>query len=296
MQVIVIFLSVAILLSGIYVFGFLQKATQAPSEEETVSPATTNQTAAPSQTYYKSSAGAQTGTPPISAGSATSSGQTVPVNSPYFGKIKFSSASHTTIRISSQFRTDEKISISGWKIKGNNGEITIPQGMELFLFETSAKANIYLSQSDQLHLLSAKVPLGMSLAFRPNKCFGYLRDVYKNLPYAPSKICPAIDRDEICYFSTDCQSAILSLRSCQPINYSTLSLSFDSNCQSYIENYISRNLSYNGCVENYYKDKDFYQKIWYIYVGYDIFCKCSDTLYLYDQQGLLVDQYSYKGY
>jgi len=296
MQVIVIFLSVAILLSGIYVFGFLQKATQAPSEEETVSPTTTNQTAAPSQTYYKSSAGAQTGTPPISAGSATSSGQTVPVNSPYFGKIKFSSASHTTIRISSQFRTDEKISISGWKIKGSNGEITIPQGTELVILADSVKENIYIKQSNQVYLLSAKVPLGLSTAFRPNKCFGYLKDSYKNLPYSPSKICPTISKDDIWRFSTDCQNAILSLRSCRPIDSSTLYLSFDSNCQSYIENYISRYLSYNGCVENYYKDKDFYQKIWYIYVGYDIFCKCPDTLYLYDQQGLLVDQYSYKGY
>jgi len=297
MQVVVIFLSIAILLSALYVLGFPKKTTEAPEGEETVSPATTEETP-PAQTYYKSSAGTQTGNPPISAGSATASEQTIPVTSPYFGKVKFSSASHTTIRLSSQFKTDEKINISGWKIKGADGEITIPQGMELFLSETSAttKENIYLKQSDQAYLLSAKVPFGMSLAFRPNKCFGYLKDSYKNLPYVPSKICPTIDKNEICHFTTECQSAILSLRSCQPINYSTLYLSFNSDCQSYIENYISRNLSYNGCVENYYKDKDFYQKIWYVYVGYDIVCKCNDTLYLYDQQGLLVDQYSYKGY
>ena len=297
MQVIVIFLSIAILLSALYVLGFPKKTEEAPKGEETVSPATTSQ-AAPAKTYYKSTTGTQTGTPPISAGSATASEQSIPVTSPYLGKVKFSSASHTTIRLSAQFKTDEKINISNWKIKGAGGEITITQGTELVFFGTpvSTKENIYIEQSDHVYLLSSKVPFGMSSAFRPNKCFGYLKDSYKNLPYAPSKICPAIDRDAICHFSTDCQNFILRLRNCQAIDYSSLSLSFDSSCQSYIGNYISRNLSYNGCVENYYKDKDFYQKAWYVYVGYDIVCKCNDILYLYDQNGLLVDQYSYKGY
>jgi len=219
--------------------------------------------------------------------------------SPSFGKVKITDASHSLITIQYQLKGTETTDITNWKLKGKNGEFVIPRGVELFIPGSSIpEKDIFLKQSDAVHIYSKKDPFYTNKSFRPNKCFGYLNDYYKtSTGYSFSKICPRINRDEVCYFSKGCQSAVLALESCSPKDYSkNLVVTSDLTCQSYIDNYISRYLNYNGCIENYYKDKDFLKNYWDIYAGYDIVCKCNDTLYLYDQNGFLVDKYEIKVY
>lgn len=218
--------------------------------------------------------------------------------SPYFGKVKVSSVSHSTIVLFSNLGENETIDVTGWKIKGRGGEIIIPQGADIYIPTVSPLQDVFIKKSDQIYIQSSSNPFKSNLAFRPNRCFGYLREAYgSSFPFSYSKICPAINRDEICYFSQNCQNLVTQLQSCNRINYSkNLQILYDSTCQAYIENYISRYLNYDGCIQNYFKDSNFLEKRWYVYAGFDILCKCSDTLYLYDKNGLLIDRYDYKIY
>jgi hypothetical protein len=220
--------------------------------------------------------------------------------SPSFGKVKINSASHQSIILRSQLSSaSERINITGWQIKAQRGKITIPRGIELFAPGTSLLDNdIFIKQSDQITIFSAHNPFNVSKGLRSNKCFGYLKDNYTSWPSslpADSKICPKIDREKIGHLSKSCQDAIFVLEGCKPLDYSRYPQIYsDSSCQDYAQTYTSSYLNYNGCIQNYYKDKDFLKNYWYIYASYDIVCNCNEYMYLYDKSGLLVDKYYYR--
>ena len=220
--------------------------------------------------------------------------------SPYYGKVKVSRASHVSIVLRPQTSiASEKINITGWKIKTSHGEIIIPKGMETFIPGSSpAGSDILVKKSEEITIFSKPNPFNIRIGFKGNKCFGYLKDSYTSWPSslpADSKVCPKINKEEIGYLSKDCQNAIFTLESCKPLDYSKYTRAFtDSNCQSYVENYTAKYLSYNACIQSYFRDANFLKSSWYIYMGYDIVCNCNEYIYLYDRSGLLVDKYSYK--
>lgn len=290
MQPIVIFLVIAIIFSVYFVLGLQKETGELPEGEEgTLKPEAPQ--APIGETYYK--------TPAKPAPQTPTETVTEPTVSPYFEKVKLGNVSHTLIQLSSQLKTDEKINVTGWKIKGRLGEITIPQGVELFIPGSSiGKGDITVENYDKVYLYSGSNPFKTNQTFRSNKCFGYLKDYYDSVPsyLSYSKICPKIDREEIWRFGDECQSAIRRLESCQVPSSISPYVELDPACHSYYDNYISDNLNYDKCIENYSKDENFFKNAWYIFVGYDIVCDCSDTLYLYDRNGLLVHEYSYKRY
>jgi len=298
MQYITIFLIIAVAFAGYYVWKHTQEIGEISEPEEK---AVTSQTSPekisqvmPTRTT-KSTQRPQIEKPSILTEPVPKEEIIQSTTSPYFGKVKIGSISQSSLILNTYLEEGEKINITGWKIKGRKGVITIPKGVELFSPGTfSSNENIVVKKSDKVYLYNDLSPFGVVRGFRANKCFGYLKDYYKNLPFSYSKICPKINCEEIMHFSDTCQDYIKQLQSCRVVDYSSSVLSFDSSCQLFIENYIAENLNYQGCVENYYSDKDFYQKGWYIYPGYSIFCKCTDTLYLYDKDGLLVDKYHYE--
>jgi hypothetical protein len=101
---------------------------------------------------------------------------------------------------------------------------------------------------DYVYLESAKNPFGIAPNFRPNKCFGYLKDYYPSgLPYSISysKICPRIDATAICNLSNKCQDFLFRIQgSCTAIDYtknqSTAAIGFEPACQTFIDNYVSQ--------------------------------------------------------
>ncbi|MDD2697012.1 MAG: hypothetical protein PHE52_02550 [Candidatus Pacebacteria bacterium] len=216
--------------------------------------------------------------------------------SPYFGKLKFSNITQTSIILASYLSDSERIDITGWQIKGSKGTIVIPKGVELYLPSTPfSQTDILVKKNDRVNVLSGTSPLTIR-SFKPNKCFGYLKDYYTSLStFSYSKICPKIDCKDTMYFSAACQTEAQKLQNCLRPTYTTFSsVYFDPSCNEYINNYISENLNYEGCVENYYADKDFYKEGWYVYAGPSLFCRCVDSLYLYDTNGLLVDRFDYE--
>jgi hypothetical protein len=215
-----------------------------------------------------------------------------------FGQIKISGVSSDKVTLRAVLKENEKIDITGWKVVGKGGEFTIPQGIELYPGYFSPNSDIFIKSGEQIYIKSDNSPFWQNNAFLTNKCFGYLASSGSSFPFSTSRICPSIKREEICNFSQACQSAILSLQNCRPVDNSKLSsLTYDSICQTYMENYANKNLNYSGCVGNYLKDDNFFGKIWYIYAGFSPSCKCGeDAIYLYDNNGLLVDKYEYERY
>ena len=223
--------------------------------------------------------------------------------SPYFDKVKISSKSAETssrpylIKLSTQLNEEEEINITGWQIRGNKGVAIITQGIETYLpYSSNPSEDIFIGYSETIYLWGTSSPLGINKSFRPNKCFGYLTDIYDFTPSISfSKKCPSIKLEEISHLGEYCQDFILrKMGGCQAPDYSdNPKIYLDSECTSFISSYVEKHFNYQGCFRNYSKDKDFLNNYWYVYLGHDMVSKLHDTLYLRDQDGLVVDKYLY---
>lgn len=217
--------------------------------------------------------------------------------SPYFSKVKISSVRAETssrsssITLTTSLKEGEEINITGWRIRGKKGGFTIPSGIEKYkpYYNPVPDESIFIDRSGKIYLSGASNPLGRGRNFRINKCFGYLAN-YRDFPTPITKNCPKPTREEISHLSPCCQEFILRLGRCEIPEYSSnFRISRDSECVAYL----NKNLNYGGCYRKYSKDEDFLGKSWHIYMNRDFISKSLDTLYLRDQNGLLVDKYSY---
>lgn len=222
--------------------------------------------------------------------------------SPYFEKIQISnvqsqnSYDHSLIRLD-VYHVNEEINITGWRVEGQKGGFSIPQGIEKYnhLFYSQLPGNdlplkdIFVDYGHTIYLSSALNPLGRYKNFRLNKCIGYLAhdydfaiDFYNN--------CPRPDEDDILSFDPCCQQYVLNRSRCEiPDYWENSDIARDSECVSYIIDYFS----YIGCYENYSRDEDFLNDEWHIYMNGNFVSTGIDILYLRDQNGLFVDKYRY---
>ncbi len=223
--------------------------------------------------------------------------------STYYKKLRIgthqtkTSSRPSLVTLNTQLQAEEEINVTGWRIKGNKGEILIPKGVEVYYPNSqNVPQDIFIKRSDKLYFYSSTNPLGAGKHFRPNKCFGFLTE---NSDFTPKlsfdKTCPKITLDDISYLSGNCQNFILKkMGGCKVPDYSDeLGILFDNTCQSYIDNYVAENLNYSGCFENYSADDDFLEHRLYFFIGRDIVSQYHDTLYLYDKEGLVVDKLQY---
>ena len=217
--------------------------------------------------------------------------------SPYFEKVKISGARLKTssypalITLSTFLEKEQEINITSWSIRGRRGSFLIPQAIEKYrhIYGPSLKEDIFVKYRDKVYLSGAAGPLGRNINFRPNKCMGYLSN-YHYFPISISKNCPRPTKEEISHLELCCQQFINSLSRCEAPDYSQkLSVLFDTECIAYINN----NLNYEGCFKKYSKTEGFLEKSWHIYMDTDFIRKECDTLYLRDQNGLLVHKYLY---
>ena len=219
--------------------------------------------------------------------------------SPFFQKVKISSVRTKTssrpslITLTTSLQKEEKINITGWSFEGTEGKVKITQGVEKYyhFYASYTNADIIIKQGDRIYLAGTFNPLGKDRNFRTNKCLGYLTDSFK-FPIPISKNCPRPTRDEISHLNPCCQEFILNLRTCQTPDYSEkISIRNDSECTSYID----QNFNNRGCFQNYSQDENFLGKEWHIYLDQkDIVTDNGcDILYLKDQNGLVVNTYSY---
>jgi len=209
----------------------------------------------------------------------------------YYQKIKISGVTKKNTYHPSVIRlrvsTKEKINITGFTIKTRHGEFKIPQGIEKYQSDKPEK-DITTQGYLTIYLIGDISPLNTS-AFRINSCLGYLKESNQFYP-SFSSYCPKPELEDIYNLHPYCQDYILDLKRCQIPDYSSnLKIATNSFCTSYI----AENLNYSGCYRNYQKEDDFLKNYWYIYTKSDLVEPLHDIIYLYDQNGFLVDDYTY---
>lgn len=217
--------------------------------------------------------------------------------SSYFHKITISSAYTSSyssypseIKLYSSLSKDEKINITGWRIKSNRGEIIIPKAVNVYEPSGfSPEEDIVLSANNYVNIYGNNSPISRNL--RLNKCTGYLQNTYNFNPALPQN-CPSISNSEISYLSGQCQTYISSLWGCKLPDVSFYNLLPGTNegntCRAFLN---AINSAF--CFQKHRSDSDFLSNEWRIWVNQNILDSQHDKVLLYDKQGLLVDQYIY---
>jgi hypothetical protein len=217
-----------------------------------------------------------------------------PTVSPYIDKVKINRVktanqySPSLVTLSVGPYKGEPINITGWTIKTRKGTFTIAKGIEKYQ-KNMPLTNIIIKEQLYVYLIGDVSPLGSNQNFRTNKCFGYLN---QSLDFYPSiySSCPKPKLEDISHLNPYCQNFILHQYGCKMPNYSKdFKISTDSQCVSYVLDYFT----YSGCFKRYSQDPDFLKNYWYVYLDRNFVQDYHDTVYLYDQYGLLVDQYTY---
>lgn len=209
-------------------------------------------------------------------------------------EIKISSISpkgywnqYSRITLSVRMPENDRLNITGWKIKSNKDWWIIPKGSELY-GASADRQDIYVKNGDRVEIYSHSNPLGAN--YRLNQCIGYIKNTDPPNPGS----CASFDRSEITAFSGACQDYILGLGSCEvpepnppvPLN--------DYRCHEFLNK-----LTYQGCLDRRQQDKDFLSNEWRIWMtaygsqDQDIFDPRHDRVQLFDREGNLMDEYLY---
>jgi len=290
MKTLIIFL---VIIAGISLFTFLDNffRENLPDEFWLVDK---EQKASVSETITKPGLGSKTDNVEENPVVNNTPEETKPKVSPYIGNVTISSIRKETsnnvslINLRIRPKQGETINISGWIVKTRKGKVSIPQAMEYYKTSYNPK-NITINESITIYLIGSSSPLGSNKSFRLNKCFGYLAET-RNFYPGISKSCPRLKIEQISFLNPYCQDFIIKQSGCRMPNYSAeFKVSTDNTCVSYILDYFT----YNGCSKTYSKDKDYLKNYWYVYLGENIIEPLHDTIYIYDEYGLLVDEYTY---
>lgn len=194
------------------------------------------------------------------------------------------------ITIRSDYSLKNGIDVSGWHMKGNKGDFLIPQAVNNFDPVSFGRlGDITVGANNYIYIYGVSSPMGLN--FRLNKCTGYLNNFYKFDPPLPNN-CPSVDRKEIASFSGNCQNLITSLGTCRipaDKDLNSPTVLNDSACRAYLDK-----LNYRGCYERNYVVSNFLSNEWRVWLGKNIpFDSEHDRLWLFDREGLLVDEYTY---
>jgi len=223
--------------------------------------------------------------------------------SPYFGKVRISQVISETSQHPSlitletnYYIREEKINITGWYLEAKEGTITVPQTLEKYDPAIEVKEgkslnyeDLFLERGGRVEIANDEPPKSTLESFRLNKCFGYLNNYYDFTLQIPQN-CPKPKREEVLDLKPCCQSYVYYINRCEiPKYWQESVIHRDSECTSLITDYFN----YPGCLERYSEDNDFFENEWHIYTSKNILGKGLDILYLRDQNGFIVDEYSY---
>lgn len=187
------------------------------------------------------------------------------------------------------------VDISGWSLQsaltGIRGHI--PRGASLFVLgAVNEQKDIYLDPGASAIVTSGQSPLGTSL--RENLCTGYLGGLQTFVP-SLSRSCPTpseslpLTPENLNRYGDPCYDFVQTLPHC------TFPLEVPENISPACHIFLSNNLSYNGCVQNYRHQSDFARDSWRIYLNAqgELWRNSHDIIRLLDAQGRTVDVVSY---
>ena len=184
---------------------------------------------------------------------------------------------HVTIRLSP--KAPQKVKITGWKIKSNySGEdVTIPQATGWYYpGSQSFLEDVHLNPGETAYISTGQSPIGVS--FKTNLCSGYLENYYDFYPSIP-RYCP--DIKSLAHFPDNpyyasCWNTIESLSKCAVVP--KLPANIASDCAQFL----TKNLNYKSCVDNFSSTQNFKGKDWRIYLGR------SETLWKTDRERIIL--------
>lgn len=222
--------------------------------------------------------------------------------SPYFGKVDITGVSYRgdfkrshyeKISIQNSF-LDAPVNVSGWKIatKRFNFSFEMPRAASVFNpRDLSANDPIVLGQGNSVDIYVGKrSPLGVN--FEENFCTSFFSGAFEGYDALSGYgSCPAPDPSSYNQYSVDCRSFIRGLSSCREPQLAYYQFINEPPCREFI----IKNFNYQSCVERARGKVDFYSGRWKVYLGRseEILDDLNDEVYLYDNQGLLVDKYNY---
>ena len=187
--------------------------------------------------------------------------------------------------------SNEIIDITGWTIQVKGNSLDVVQAVRRLKapFTDATNVNIRLSPDDELIISAGLSPIGVN--FLTNKCTGYLDQ--DNFNPSLDTNCPYPNESDYSYLNESCRDFIDDLDRCELPNYiNDSAISLDSECTSFL----NENLNYSHCYSEHNQDPDFYNDEWRMFLNRtsnDVFSNVSDTIILYDQNGLKVDEYFY---
>lgn len=212
--------------------------------------------------------------------------------SPYFKKIRIGSVSpgsynyYGSVYLSTSLSDKDSVNVTGWLLKGKTGSQFIPKAVEVYdPSGLSGESDIILKRNDYLYIYTTASAIGRNL--RLNLCTGYLENVSKFTPSLP-KNCPRPQRSDVENFSGRCYDYILSLGTCSFPKSNALLPINDYGCRAFLDN-----LNYKGCFEKHRQDPTFLSHEWRVWMGSKFLDTRHDHVYLFDNNGLLVDERSY---
>lgn len=183
------------------------------------------------------------------------------------------------------------VDVTGWRIESRHSSGIIPRVFTIPEID-AAEQDILLPPGGELIVVSGTPSYQRN--FRENACVGYLTQTNTFTPSLAGS-CPDVKRDRSDLlrqgFNGACIDAIRAVPSCRtprgPFEVSVIK----SECLDYM----NKNFSYVGCVENFRDDKNFLKNTWRVYLGrpQKLFDSRHDRVKLRDAQGLLVDEFEY---
>lgn len=228
----------------------------------------------------------QAGSPSVPAGSVSPYAKNVNITSV---KNPASNASWEYITFTVYGNNTNSINITGWSIKS---DVT---GNQLFIGTGSsdptrvAPTPILISSGSEVTVSTGISPVGTS--FQLNKCSGYFGQLNNYVPPIDRQ-CPywsKQDFPEAILKDSNCMSYINTFYGCKIYPGDNFDLT------PYCNGFVKQHASYEGCLNDYGSDSDFYKKEWRVFLGsnFPVWHKNKDTLRLLDAQGKVIDIYSY---
>lgn len=242
-------------------------------------------------------------------------------NSTYSGQVRLEAGNaQSEIQPNQEYITlysnsQTPIAITGWRLTSNRQKVAyqspsvvIPLGVKVYDPRQSRRLEpIVLQPGDEANIITGQInvsePYLINVSFKTNECSGYLGS-YPDYQFSPSLYsnCPASTRaPNYDLIDESCTNFIEQLSSCHTPdftpgegengNYVDGSADLTYQCKQFLK----ANYSYQACLDRYRSQSDFLGQTWYVYLNriYEMWGQKNETVSLYDQYGLLVDQLSY---
>ena len=162
------------------------------------------------------------------------------------------------LELSINLPVGEKILISDWSLKSEmtGTQIKIGGASKLpYTSQINKEFPIFVSDGDKVIILTGRSPIGVS--FQINKCSGYLEQ-FQDFNPSISKKCPLVEDENLPVFgpnafNDECWDYIEHISQCET------PLIFPLDMQYECRTYLTTEVNYNACVDNYKNENDFYQ-------------------------------------